>query len=70
MRTISFILACAFILDLNDTEAGLDLLEPAFARFGADRLAYAKVDPDFASVRDHPRFQSMLAAAETRLTAT
>lgn len=60
-------IACAFILDLDDVDTGLDILEPAFAQFGRDRLAHAKADPDFERVRDHPRFQAMIAAAEARL---
>jgi hypothetical protein len=29
----------------------------------------AVTDPDFASIRDDPRFQAMVAAAEARLAA-
>jgi hypothetical protein len=32
-------------------------------------LAWAKVDPDMEAVRDDPRFQAMIAAAEARLAA-
>lgn len=60
-------IACALILDLGDPEAGLEMLEPAIAKFPKDRLAHAKNDPDFDSVRDHPRFKTMIAAAEARL---
>jgi len=60
-------IACAMILDLGELEAGLDMLEPAIAKFGKDRLAHAKSDPDFDAVRDHPRFKAMIAAAEARL---
>jgi adenylate cyclase len=60
-------IACAMILDLGELEAGLDMLEPAIAKFGKDRLAHAKSDPDFDAVRDHPRFKVMIAAAEARL---
>jgi len=37
------------------------------ARFGKDRFPHTKADPDFDSVRDHPRFKGMMAAAEARL---
>ncbi len=60
-------IACAFILDLQEFDAAFDLLEPAIAKFGKDRLAHAKADPDFDLVRDHPRFKAMIAAAEARL---
>jgi adenylate cyclase len=60
-------IACAFILDLKDNETALDILEPAIAKFGKDRLAHAKTDPDLDPVRAHPRFKAMIAAAEARL---
>lgn len=60
-------IACAFILDLKELEAALDLLEPALAQFGKDRLAHAATDPDLDTVRDHPRFKAMIAAAEACL---
>lgn len=59
-------IACAFIVDLHEIESGLDILEPVMSRFGKDRLDHAAADPDFASVRDHPRFQKMLADARAR----
>jgi adenylate cyclase len=60
-------IACAFILDLTDYEAALDLLEPVLAKFGKDRLEHAKSDPDLDGVRQHPRFKAMMAKAEARL---
>jgi hypothetical protein len=30
-------------------------------------LNHAKADPDFVVLRDNPRFQAMIAAAEARL---
>lgn len=62
-------IACAFIVDLKDIEAGLDILEPALKRFGRDRLDHAAVDPDFAAVREHKRFKTMIAEARARLPA-
>jgi len=59
-------IACAFILDLKDHETALDILELALAKFGKDRVAHAKTDPDLDAVRDHPRFKAMIAAAEAR----
>jgi adenylate cyclase len=60
-------IACAFILDLQDNETALDIVEPALAKFGKERLAHAKIDPDLDAVRDHPRFKAMIAAADARL---
>ncbi len=62
-------IACAFIVDLKAFDAALDLLEPAIAKFGRDRLDHARSDPDFDLIRDHPRFVAMIAAAEARLAA-
>ena len=63
-------LACTMILDLKEIEAGLDLLEPAVARFSRERLAHALSDPDLEAVRAHPRFLAMIAAAQARLAAS
>jgi adenylate cyclase len=62
-------IACAFIMDLADAETGLDLLEPVIANFPKDRLAHAKIDPDFDGIREHPRFKAMMAAADARLAS-
>jgi adenylate cyclase len=60
--------ACMLILDLHDYEAGLDLLEPVFARARPEIMRWMKTDPDLDAVRDHPRFRAMLAAADARLS--
>ena len=60
-------IACAFILDLKDNDTALDIIEPALANFGKDRVAHAKSDPDLDPVREHPRFKAMMAAAEARV---
>jgi len=60
-------LACTLILDLHESEAGLDLLEPALAAFSRERLSHAQADPDLEAVRGHPRYKAMIAAAEARL---
>jgi adenylate cyclase len=57
--------ACAFA-QMHETDTALDLLEPVFAK--SYRLAaHAKNDPDFVSIREHPRFKAMIAAAEARI---
>ena len=60
-------IACAFVLDLKEFEVALDILGPVLAKFGKDRLAHTRADPDLDAVRDHPRFKAMVEAAEARL---
>jgi adenylate cyclase len=61
--------ACTLILDLHEIDAALDLLGPFFETAATGFLNHAKADPDFAVLRDHPRFKAMIAAAEARLAA-
>ncbi len=58
--------ACALATHLKDNEAALDMLGPAFERMNGELVHHAKVDPDLSPLRDHPRFQAILAAAEAR----
>jgi adenylate cyclase len=59
--------ACLLVIHLPDYEAALDLLEPFFEKTAEGFLNHAKVDPDFEAIREHPRFQAMVKAAEERL---
>jgi adenylate cyclase len=60
-------LACAHVA-LRDFEGALDLLGQALERsVHIEFLNWTKIDPDFDPIRDHPRFKTMLAAAEARL---
>ena len=52
---------------VKDKEAALDVPEPLFATNTEKFLPYAKGDPDLELLRDDPRYQAMIAAAETRL---
>jgi adenylate cyclase len=61
--------ACAISVYLKDKEAALDMLGPVFEMISDTFLPYAKVDPDLDMLRDHPRYQAMLAKAEARLKA-
>ncbi|HVM98568.1 MAG TPA: TIR domain-containing protein [Caulobacteraceae bacterium] len=61
--------ACALIAYLNDADAALDMLAPVLEQAPGDNLNAAKADPDLNALRDDPRFQAMIAAAEARLAA-
>ena len=61
--------ACGLASDRKGKEAALELLGPVFAKISRSLLNHAKVDPDVDLLRDDPRFQAMIAAAETRLAA-
>jgi hypothetical protein len=43
------------------------MLGPAFEKIGPGLINHAKIDPDFDTIRDDPRFKRMLSAAEARL---
>ena len=61
-------LSCALNCELGDQEAALDMLQRFFERLNSTTiLKHLHVDPDLDSVRDHPRFKAMLAAATERL---
>jgi len=56
--------ACGLVADLHGYAAALDLLETILPTMRADTVSWAKSDPDLDPIRDHPRVQSMLAAAK------
>ena len=61
--------ACALVIHLNEIDAALDMLGPIFEKLATGFLNHAKIDPDFAILRDNPHFKAMIAGAETRLAA-
>jgi adenylate cyclase len=61
---------CALANHLNDKDAALEMLGPAFEKMGTGFINHAKIDPDLDPLRDHPRFKAMLAAAEKRVELT
>jgi adenylate cyclase len=61
--------ACALSAHLKDIDGALDLLGPYLAQVTRSDLEWAKADPDMDPLREDPRFQAMIAAAEARLAA-
>ena len=61
-------LACSLALELEDPEGALDALQPYFERVQSKtHIRHLEADPDFNSIRDHPRFKKMFEAAKERL---
>jgi adenylate cyclase len=67
--TMRYNFGCAFT-ELREFEVALDYLAPVFERDAVETVNWAKVDPDLDPLREHPRFQSMMAQADARLAAT
>jgi adenylate cyclase len=63
-------LACSMLMQLHDTDACLDMLEPLFKIISRSLLNWTLSDADLDPIRDHPRFKAMLAAADTRLAGS
>ena len=61
--------ACTLARSGSDPDAALRMLEPVLKRDTGRVVAVAPTDPDLAGLRDDPRFQAMIAAAEARLAA-
>jgi adenylate cyclase len=60
--------ACA-LCTLRDLDGAFALLGPYLAQVTPADLDWTKVDPDMDILREDPRFQAMIAAAEARLAA-
>jgi adenylate cyclase len=61
-------LACA-MARLGDVDLALKYLEAGFELGGAALIPWAKEDSDLDPLRDDPRFQAIMAAAESRPSA-
>src|SRR6266403_2166758 len=67
--TMRYNFGCALANHINDKDAALEMLGPAFEKMGAGFINHAKVDPDFDCIRDDPRFKAMVATAEARVAS-
>jgi adenylate cyclase len=66
--TTRYNLGCTLAAYMNDPDAALDVLEPFYAAVPSmAHIKHADVDPDLDALRDHPRFQKMVADAKGRL---
>jgi adenylate cyclase len=61
--------ACALCLQPDGAEAAIDMMAPVLERTTLMWLNHIRIDPDLAAIADRPRFQALIAAAETRLSA-
>jgi adenylate cyclase len=68
-QTMRYNFACALSFHLKDIDGALGLLGPYLTQVTRSELDWAKVDPDMVPLREDPRFQAMIAAAEARLAA-
>jgi adenylate cyclase len=68
--TMRYDFACTLAAWLDDPDAALDMLGPVLEGDAGAMVRDAPTDPDFAGLRDDPRFRAMVAAAEARLAAT
>jgi adenylate cyclase len=59
--------SCALVIHLKDPDAAMDMLGPVLDKVAAGFVKHVKADPDFISLRENPRFQAMIAAADARL---
>jgi len=63
-------LACDSVVALKNCDLAIELLQPVFERGGREQVAWFKADPDMDALRDDPRCQLLVAAAERRLGIT
>ena len=66
-HSVRFNCACALSARLGDCDAAIELLGPFFARAARSHIDHAIADSDLDPIRDDPRFQAMLVAAQERI---
>jgi adenylate cyclase len=62
-------LACDAVVCVRDFDLALELLEPVTRSMGRGQLSWLKSDADLDPLREDPRFQAMVTAAERRIEA-
>jgi adenylate cyclase len=67
--TMRYNFACGLSAHLKDIDGALDLLGPYFAVAREGDIQFARLDPDLNPLREDPRFEDMIAAAEARLAS-
>ena len=60
-------LAWPLLAYFKDTEAAMDIMEPALAKAGTNLVSLAASDPNLDALRDQPRFRRMLESAKERV---
>lgn len=61
-------IACAMV-QMNETDEGLDLLEACAGKMAPVRINWIKQDPDLIPLHGEPRYQALVARGEARLRA-
>ena len=62
-------LACTLVRDLGDIDEALDVLQPYFEQVESPmHIKHLEADPDFNSIRNHPRFRDMLRESKERIS--
>ena len=65
---VRYNVACSLTFRNSDLDGALELLEPYFERIDSPgQIRHTEIDPDMDSLRDNPKFKSMLADAKVRL---
>ena len=66
--SLRYNLACEMAV-LGDADRALDLLETVVGKLQGEALRWIKIDTTLDNVREHPRFEAMIAASEARLAS-
>jgi adenylate cyclase len=65
--TMRWNLTCALSRFLDDKNAAIDLLATFLDKAPPSLVEYVRLDPDLDPLRDEPRFEQLVTAAEQRV---